>query len=299
MNIQTTKWPAQDATFLSQSSHNANQERCDALAESDRDEILEFLAARPLHTVIMTGWILDHGVVSPAHRGIFYGYRDGVGQLQGVAVIGRNTLFEVRNDEAMTALAAQAKSCKEVKMIMAESNLLTKFWGYFNQPERAPRKRSDHLLYHCEQTSNAPDPTAGIRRATLDDLDLVVAAHAEMVACETGINPLVAEPVNFRDRCAARLKRGRVWICRAGNELIFKVDVLTEVPSISYIEGVWVNPAYRGWGICRQALNSLHRKLYTDGQTVCCFAEAGNQKARDLYLNAGYRTKAAYSKIYL
>jgi predicted GNAT family acetyltransferase len=100
----------------------------------------------------------------------------------------------------------------------------------------------------------------------------------------------------LRHRCA-RLNRGRVWIRRAGDEKIFKVDVLTEVRSISYIEGAWVNPAYRGWGICRQALNSLHQKLYTDGQTVGCFAEAGNQKARDLYLNAGYRTKVS-SKIY-
>jgi predicted GNAT family acetyltransferase len=199
----------------------------------------------------------------------------------------------------MAALAAQAESCKEVKMIMAESNLLTKFWSYFNEPERAPRKRSDYVLYHVEQTSNAAYPTEGIRRATFDDLDLVVATHAEMVACETGINPLKTEPASFRERCAGRVNRGRVWICREEDELIFKVDVLTEVPRISYIEGVWVNPAYRGWGICRQALNSLHQKLFTDGQTVCCFAEANNQRARNLYLMAGYQPKSVYSKIYL
>jgi predicted GNAT family acetyltransferase len=300
MNIQTITSPAHDATLLSQSAHNVNQEICaEALTERNRDEILEFLSARPLHAVIMAGWILDHGVVSPAHRGIFYGYRDGVGQLQGVALIGRNTLFEVRNEEAMAVLAAQAESCKEVRMIMAESDLLMKFWSYFKEPKRVPRKYSDHLFYHIEQTSNATEPTERIRRATLDDIDLVVAAHAEMVTHETGINPLEIEPAGFRDRCAARLNRGRVWICREEDELIFKVDVLTEVPRISYIEGVWVNRAYRGWGICRQALNSLHQKLFADGQTVCLFAEAGNQRARNLYLEAGYQPKSVYSKIYL
>jgi len=120
-----------------------------------------------------------------------------------------------------------------------------------------------------------------------------------MVAGETGIKPLETEPDSFRDRCAARVNRGRVWICREADELIFKVDVLTEVPRISYIEGVWVNPAYRGWGICRQALNSLHQKLFTNGQTVCCFAETANQRAQDLYLKAGYQAKSVYSKIYL
>jgi len=49
-------------------------------------------------------------------------------------------------------LAAQAGSCKEVKMIMAESNLLSKFWSYFNKPELVPRKQSQHLLYHFEKT---------------------------------------------------------------------------------------------------------------------------------------------------
>ena len=267
------------------------------LTERDRDEALTFLSARPLHTVIMAGWILDHGVVSPAHRGIFYGYRDSLNQLQGVALIGHNTLFEVRTEEAMAALAGQAATCSEVKMIMAESSALTRFWRHFNSDGTKPRKVCKDLLYHVEQPAPTTSLIERLRPATRDDLELVVAAHAEMVTQETGINPLENEPVTFRDRCAARL--GRIWISRDGEELIFKADVLTRFAGISYIEGVWVNPAYRGRGICRQGLNSLHQKLFANGQTPCCFVEVSNQTARNLYQQTGYQPKSLYSKIYL
>ena len=70
------------------------------LSEEHRDEVLSFLAERPLHTVIMAGWIRDNGIVSPLNRGTFYGCRDLEGRLEGVALIGHATLFEAAGQEA-------------------------------------------------------------------------------------------------------------------------------------------------------------------------------------------------------
>lgn len=268
------------------------------LTERDRYQVLAFLSARPLHTVIMAGWILDHGVISSAHRGTFYGYWDEAGALQGVALIGRNTLFEARTDEALRALAQQAKNCHELKMVMAESDKLEKFWRYLG-PGRSVRSLHRETLYDISRPRRCGDPKPELRLATSADLDLIVAAHADMVAEETGIDPLESEPVSFRQRCADRVDRGRVWIYREGSELIFKVDVLTEAAGIFYIEGVWVNPAHRRQGICRRCLSVLHQELLTNGQSICCFVEAENQSASALYRQVGYVQQSHYSKIYL
>ena len=72
------------------------------------DEVLGFLAERPLYTVMMTGLIRDHGLVSPLNRGSFFGCRDSQGRLKGVALIGHATLIEARTDAALAAFARVA-----------------------------------------------------------------------------------------------------------------------------------------------------------------------------------------------
>ena len=50
------------------------------LREGQRDEVLAFLAVRPLHTVIMADMIRNHGVQSPLNRGTFYACRNAAGE---------------------------------------------------------------------------------------------------------------------------------------------------------------------------------------------------------------------------
>ena len=62
--------------------------RTSRLTEDERDEVLEFLSLRPIHTVAMAGFIRDNGLVSELNRGSFYGCRNAQGQLDGVALVG-------------------------------------------------------------------------------------------------------------------------------------------------------------------------------------------------------------------
>ena len=55
-------------------------------------EVQAFLAVRPVHTVVMSSFIADNGIVSELNRGKFYGYRNTAGTLEGVALIGHTTL---------------------------------------------------------------------------------------------------------------------------------------------------------------------------------------------------------------
>lgn len=45
----------------------------------DEGEVLDFLAERPVHTVVMAGLIRDNGLESPFNRGTFYACRDSEG----------------------------------------------------------------------------------------------------------------------------------------------------------------------------------------------------------------------------
>src|SRR3954468_21448206 len=69
----------------------------------DEGEVLDFLAERPVHTVVMAGLIRDNGLESPFNRGTFYACRDSAGSLAGVALIGHATFVEARTDSALRA----------------------------------------------------------------------------------------------------------------------------------------------------------------------------------------------------
>src|ERR1044072_6130302 len=70
------------------------------LGNESKAEVLQFLSARPLHTVVLGGLIMDNGLESELNRGTFYSYRNSVGRLEGVALIGHTTIVEARTDAA-------------------------------------------------------------------------------------------------------------------------------------------------------------------------------------------------------
>src|SRR5687768_17407400 len=92
--------------------------RVQPLGVENEPEVLAFLAGRPAHTVFILGFIHDNGLESPLNRGTFYGYRDGQGRLEGVALIGHVTLVEARTQDALEAFARVAQECPFAHMIL-------------------------------------------------------------------------------------------------------------------------------------------------------------------------------------
>src|SRR4030095_9973332 len=81
------------------------------LTDSDAPEVLDFLSRRPLHTFIMASFIRERGVISAAHRGAFYAYRNTSGALEGVALIGHLILVETNSNVAMQSFTKIAQNC--------------------------------------------------------------------------------------------------------------------------------------------------------------------------------------------
>ena len=79
--INKTNWQTlAPASFV----HDApDMTRVVELTENERIEVLTFLSVRPVHTVVMSSFIADNGMVSELNRGKFYGYRGIHGGLEG------------------------------------------------------------------------------------------------------------------------------------------------------------------------------------------------------------------------
>ncbi len=239
---------------------SADLASAEPLTEQHKQEALDYLSRRPFNTVILAGWIRDHGIVSPKHRGIFYGYRDAKGELTGVALIGRNLLFEASTDEAVAAFARCARDHSDIRMVFAEEERLVRFWQGFRGEMAMPAMSRHRLISSGGTIAEDVELVDELRVATRDELDQIVSAHAEMVFTETGVDPLEADADGFRLRCAERVDRGWVWVWMKGDQLIFKTDIVSVTPEAIYMEGLWVAPNARGNRYSTRCMATLSRK---------------------------------------
>jgi GNAT superfamily N-acetyltransferase len=271
----------------------------ETLTNEHQPEVLAFLAARPLHTVIMAGHIRDNGVVSSFNRGAFHAYRGLQGSLEGVALIGHATLMETRSCAALQAFARVAQSSSEIHLIMAEEEKAELFWNYYARPGQRPRALVRETLLEQRWPVGVDQQVRELRPATMDDLTAVMLVQAEMALAEGGVNPMVTDLPGFRRRCARRIELERTWVWREDEKLMFKVDIMADTPEAIYLEGVWVNPEERGKKYGLRCITQVGRKLLTRTGAICVFANENNLKAHSFYRRAGYKPRGPYQLAYL
>lgn len=269
------------------------------LVRADQDEVLEFLSARPVHTVFMAGLIRDNSLVSPQNRGSFYGSRTRSGQLEGVALIGHATMIEAHTEDSLTGFARVARNCHNAHLIRGEQSAIQTFWKCYAGAGREPRLISREHLFQLKNVPADCDATLVLRPATIADIDKVMAVNSSMAFEEGGINPLQRDPGGFRYRTARRIEKGRIWVMFDENRLVFKTDVVSETPEVTYLEGVFVHPEERGKGYGLRCLTKLAATLMERSRSICLTARQDNKRGIALYAKAGFELHSEYETIYL
>ena len=269
------------------------------LTNEDNSGVLDFLAERPIHNVVMSGFIRDNGLESWLNRGTFYACHNEAGKLEGVALIGHAMFLDARTDDALEVFARLAQDVRSTHMIMGEQETIQRFWNYYSAGGQVPRLSCREVLF--EQTSSVETfaPVPDLRPANLDDLSLIVPVHAALACQESGVNPLTADPDGFRMRYARRIRQERVWIWVEGGQLIFKADVVSDTPDAIYLEGIYVNPNERGKGYGSRCMSQLVRSLLKRTKAIVLFVNEEHQAAQSFFQGIGFTRRGLYETIFL
>lgn len=269
------------------------------LTNADEAEVLDFLTVRIAHSFAMIGSIRSNGLDSPHNRGTFYGCRDHSGRLEGVALIGHATLLETRSEAAIAMFARLAQECRNVFMLLAEQETAQLFWRHYAGQGQQLRMYCRELLFEQPQADPSGAPVAGLRLATMADLDVVVPVHARLAYEETGVNHLEGDAEGFRRRCARRIEQGRTWVWIEGGRLIFKADIVTDAPEVIYLEGISVHPEERGKGYGRRCLRQLTRIFLERTRAVIVLVNEERCDAQAFYKSAGFKLNGLYDTLFL
>ncbi|MDT5060919.1 MAG: uncharacterized protein QOH63_1378 [Acidobacteriota bacterium] len=277
----------------------ANSLSLHPLTNGDEREVLAFLAARPLHTVVMAGHIRDNGIESYLNRGSFHACRNGEGRLEGVALIGHATLIETRSEAALAAFARLAQTCADAHMIMGEQEKVERFWRYYARVGQLPRRVCRELLLEQRWPVEAREPAYNLRLATLDDIEEVMLVQAQMAFTESGINPLLVDAAGFRLRCARRIEQERVWVWVEDGRLIFKADIISETPEVIYLEGIYVNAQDRRKGYGARCMSQLGQTLLARTGSLCILVNEQSESARAFFERVGFKLRSYYDTVFL
>ena len=277
-----------------------NLSRVFELNASNRSETLEFLAIRPVHTVVMTSFINDNGMESDLNRGKFYGYRNAQGSLEGMALIGHTTLVEARTEEALKALAFAARSSETpIHLIMSDGTAAEAFWKYYTDGIQQPRLKCTENLFEISFPFMVPKGQHDIRLAKAEELLPVAEAQAEIAFMECGVDPMQKDREGFLKRVARRIEQGRVFVVFENGKLVFKADIIAETTNVIYLEGIYVAPEHRGKGVGSGCLSQLSLDLLSRVENICLLSNVAFTNAHKSYYKAGYKNTDSCTTLFV
>lgn len=270
------------------------------LTNENKAEVLIFLKKRPVHTVVMMSYIKDNGLESADNRGVYYGFRNICGKLEGVALIGHTTLIEARSDAALVTFADVArKSETPIYLMMSDGAAIERFWNYYAAASQKPRLVCTELLFEIGFPFAVQNCDWDVRLAKTDELEQIAEAHAEVAFIESGVNPLEKDREGFLKRCTKRIEMKRTFVVFENGKLVFKADIVAETEDVIYLEGIYVSPEYRGRGVGAKCLAKLSLDLLDRVENISLLSNVDFTAAHKMFAKAGYRNTDSCQTIFV
>lgn len=265
----------------------------------DTDAVERLLAADPVAHCFVTSRVRIGGVDPWRLGGELLGYFDDDG-LQSVLYCGAN-LVPVETTPVTRAafadrLRPQGRRCSSfvgpASEVLDLWRLLEPAWG----SAREVRSNQPVMVIDGPAAVGA-DPA--VRRATLADLDLLVPACIAMFTAEVGVSPVAGGmAAAYRARIAEIVREGRSFVRIEDDVVVFKAEVGAVSEQVCQVQGVWVDPAFRGRGLSAPGMAAVVEHARADiAPTVSLYVNDFNTAARKSYRAAGFTERGTFATV--
>lgn len=204
------------------------------------------------------------------HRrvGSIFGHRDAVMGLWAHLAQRMPTPFDVREDQPLLELPAQAD--------------LTPY--------------STASLYRPEL--GAPQISENVRWARTSDRQSLLRASVAMFTEEVGYDPMTRDPAGYTRRIDELTRTGRTVV--AVNEegvVVFKTDLGLAYADTCQLQGVWLHPAYRGHRLAPVLFAQAAELIRSRFPKLSLYVNSYNTAARALYGSTGWQQTGTFSTV--
>ncbi len=174
-------------------------------------------------------------------------------------------------------------------------------WTHLEADAPTPRDvRADQPSLTIE-TAPLVEPNPQVRLSDRADLDVLLRACVAMFTEEVGYSPLDSGS-GYERRVRALVESGRSlsWVADTehGREVIFKAELGIVALGIAQVQGVWVNPRYRGRGYAAAGMAAVVAYAQQHvAPLVSLYVNSYNAPALAVYRKVGFRQVGTYATI--
>jgi predicted GNAT family acetyltransferase len=255
-----------------------------------RDEVANVFIASRVDAARDQAWRLG---------GELWGYVTD-GELAGLCYAGANFVPAADDPNALSAFADRARRrgrrCSSMvgpqNQVRQLWSLLEPFWG----PAREFRE-DQPLLAIDRRPLIAGDPA--VRQVLPEELDLILPACIDMFTEEVGVSPLGTDGgVLYRARVRELVAAGRSFARIENGQVIFKAEIGAVSGQACQLQGVWVDPGYRGTGLSAQGMAAVVSAAQESlAPVVSLYVNGFNVPARRAYDRVGFTQIGAFATV--
>lgn len=276
--------------------------RVRVLRGEDREAALSLCALDPVASVLAAVQVEQLGRRRLPGMDVLGVLHDG--ELRALCWAGANLVPVAAGDpEVLDALAGHVMARgRRASSIVGPADQALGLWDRLR--DRWPRPREIRSAQPSMAIDHDPLPTPDprVRLSRLDELDLLVPACVSMFTEEVGYSPLAAGG-GYAARVRELVVTGRSYVRieeddQRGRHVVFKAEVGALALGVAQIQGVWVDPAYRGTGLAAPAMAAVVADVRARlAPTVSLYVNDYNAPAAAAYRRTGFTEVGSYATV--
>ncbi len=269
------------------------------LGESERAAVEQVLDRDPYAGAQIAERVANHGLNWWRADGRIWGYGPGR-RVESLCWSGAHLVPVCATPAAVAAFAdllgAEPRICSS---IIGRADAVLDLWerlgGHWG-PARDVRPHQPLLVTDSEPPV-AADPE--VRLVRPHEVDQLFPAAVAMYTEEVGVSPLLDDGGRGYRRRIAELVRGRRAYARfVGDRVVFKAELAIVTARTTQVQGVWVDPEFRGRGLAAAAMAAVTRDaLRRVAPTVSLYVNDYNTPARKVYARCGFVSAGSFATI--
>ena len=270
------------------------------LHRDDLPDAVRLLSINPVENVFVSSRIRAAGIEQASLGCPIWGYeRDGV--LRSLCHAGSNLVPVNADSEAVAAYAEFAGRERMCSSIIGPADRALELWRLLSErwgPSWADvREVRPHQPVMAISTDSPIAVDRRVRRVTLQHWDAYYQAAVRMYTEEVGVSPLQGNPAGYRFYVRQLITSGRAFGMFDGDRVIFKADLGSVSANVSQVQGVWLDPEFRGQGMAAPAMAAVVRLARSVTPTVSLYVNDFNRPARATYARVGFADVGEFATI--
>ena len=269
------------------------------LGAADTAALTELAAADPVANTFLLSHLEITGTAAPtAAGGQVLGVFDG-GKLRAACWAGVNIVpTGVDADTGPEIGAYLARTGRRFSSIFGPAEAVLSLWSELRHSSPRPFDvRSDQPLLEISGPSAVP-PAPGLRRAKPGELDRLLPACTAMFEEEVGYSPMASGGRHYRQRVLSLIKKGHSLVdFDESGQVIFKAELGTVSSGAVQVQGVWMNPAYRGRGLSAAYMSAVVQSAQELAPVTSLYVNHYNAPARAAYERVGFKQVGTFATI--